>query len=328
MKFRILSILLLACGLAWTLADPLTAGDTKKKTAAGVLVVVDNAGKEIKLSNWKFLAGTRPLTWLDATARPKAKGKEGEGAEATGPEALAFREENSTTFKDGILTLVPVASIKKIDYDLDTRKVTVTYLKMGEKGTEEATLVGWTKYTGVNKLALEGETDLGELGKAAVKVQGGTPKSVKSIQFPAPKAFAAPKGRPAVVTASDKEKTKHVVSELRPLYLMDRGQERLSNLLMFKTTVKIDVAKLQKLRHVESDEKNGSPYDFEVTLKSGKQHTLILLKDTSLEGKPARLEGLLGRVPSGYKLFPAHTILEVQFDPGEAGAEKKAKEKD
>src|SRR5690242_4693554 len=126
MTFRIPSLLLLLCGLVWTLSGPLSAGEAGKKPAAGVLVVVDNAGKEVKLSNWKFLTGTRKMTWLAAAGKSKAKGKEGEEEVPVGPEALEFRDENSTTFKDGILTLVPLASIKKIDYDLENRKVTVT----------------------------------------------------------------------------------------------------------------------------------------------------------------------------------------------------------
>jgi hypothetical protein len=314
MRVRALS-LILACGLAWVLAAPWTSGAAGKK-AGGVLVVIDHTGKEVKLSAWKFLSGTRRLSWLAPAGKAKAKGEDGGEDEApAAPEALELREENSTTFQKGILTLVPVAGIKKIDYDADNKTVQVAYLTATAKDGETGTLTGSTKYTGINKLTLEGEMDLGELGKAALKFQGGTPRSVKSFQFPDPRPLPAPVGRPAVITAKDKDKTKHKVSDLRALYQAGRGQERLSNLLMFKATVKIDLAKLQQLRRVESEEKNGGGYDFEVTLKSGKEHTLTLLTNTNPEdGKPAQLEGLVGRVPSGYKLFPAHTILHVQLD--------------
>jgi hypothetical protein len=324
MRVRAFSLPLLACGLAWALAGPLTAGGAGKKSG-GVLVVIDHAGKEVKLSAWKFLSGTRRLSWLAPAGKAKAKGPKGgeEGGDdetPAGPEALELREENSTTFQNGILTLVPVAGLKKIAYDPDSKTVQVTYLA----GDKDGTLTGSTKYKGVNKLMVEGEVDLGELGKAAQKFQGGTPKGVKSFQFLGASPLPAAKGRPAVLTANDREKTKHEVSDLRALYRVARGQERLSDLLMFKATVKIDLAKLQKLRRVESEEKNGGGYDFEVTLKSGKEHTLTLLTTTNPEdGKPAQLEGLLGRVPGGYKLFPAHTVLEVQFDAAEAGTGKK-----
>ena len=42
----------------------------------------------------------------------------------TGPEALEFREENSTNFAKGILTLVPLERIRSIDYDNDKQVVT------------------------------------------------------------------------------------------------------------------------------------------------------------------------------------------------------------
>jgi hypothetical protein len=41
-----------------------------------------------------------------------------------------------------------------------------------------------------------------------------------------------------------------------------------------------------------------------------------------LGDKPAVFEGLLGRIPAGYKLFPAHVITEVIFDATEAPSEK------
>jgi hypothetical protein len=216
-----------------------------------------------------------------------------------------------------------VTSLKKITYEMENKTVQVTCLVAGVKGPEETTLTGSTKYTGVNKLTIEGEADLGELGKAALKFQGGSAKGVRSIQFLGAKAGPAPAGRQAVLTAQDKEKTKHKVTDLQALFQAGRGREQLSGRLFFKTTVKVPLTKLAKLRRVESEQK-GQGYDFEVTLKDGKQHTLTLLTQTKSEdGKALVLEGLLGRVPGGYKLFPAHTILEVQFDPAEAGAEKK-----
>src|SRR5262249_1551877 len=106
MRVRALSLPLLACGLASARAVPLPAGGAGKK-AGGVLVVIDHAGKEVKLSNWKFLSGTRRLSWLAPAGKAKAKAEEGgEDEVPAGPEALALREENSTTFQNGVLTLV------------------------------------------------------------------------------------------------------------------------------------------------------------------------------------------------------------------------------
>ncbi len=326
MCVRAMSALLLACGLGWAL--PATGGGEGKKGEAGGLVLVDGAGKEVRLSTWKFLHGTRRLSWLAPAPKPKAKdGKAaedgGEDEAPAGPEALELREENSTTFQNGILTLIPVTALKKIAYDAENKTVRVACLVAGAKGAEEVTRTGSTKYKGINRLTIEGEADLGELGKAALKFQGGGAKGVRGVEFLGAKPAPAPAGRPAVITAQDREKTPHKVTDLHALYRSGRGREQLGGTLFFKTTVKIPLTKLEKLRRVESEEK-GQGYDFEVTLKGGKQHTLTLLTQTKAEdGKALALEGLLGRVPGGYKLFPPHTILEVQFDPAEAKAEKK-----
>jgi len=83
---------------------------------AGTLVVTDNAGKEQKLKSWTLVAGTRHLSWL-ADPAPVKPDKEEDKAPAkrgarpkpvTGPEALEFREENSTDFQNGILTFIPL----------------------------------------------------------------------------------------------------------------------------------------------------------------------------------------------------------------------------
>src|SRR5438128_1743779 len=90
----------------------------------GTLVVVDAAGKEQKLKAWKFVAGTRHLSWL-ATPVPAKECDDKEPAKGdkpkppAGPEALEFREENSTTFRNGILTFVPLDRLRAIDYDAE-----------------------------------------------------------------------------------------------------------------------------------------------------------------------------------------------------------------
>ena len=56
---------------------------------------------------------------------------------------------------------------------------------------------------------------------------------------------------------------------------------------------------------------------WQVTLKDGSDETLTLLPAPMIDGKPAVLKGLLGRVPTGYKLFPPSTIGEILFDAAE-----------
>lgn len=281
-------------------------GDDPPKPADGpTLVIADAAGKEHKLKTWHFATGTRRLDWLAAAA------KDGDKPPA-GPEALAFREENSTTFVEGVLTLIPLERIKSIEYD-DKDGVSVR-VAAGAKADEDEVLKGTTKYKGINKLAIEAEVDKGDLGVAAVKFLGGVSKGgVRSLRFPGARApAAAPAGRPSLVTIAE-QKEPQKAADLMPLYRFADASERLVPRLMFKKTLKVDVAKIQKLRAV-AGEQEGS--EFTVTLKDGTEDTLTLLSKTTLDDKEATLVGLVGRVPAGYKLFPLHAVSEVQFDEG------------
>src|SRR5262249_20139280 len=119
-------------------------------------------------------------------------------------------------------------------------------------------------------------------------------------------------GRPASVTIADKQKVNQKVVDLQPLYRLPDGSERLLGTIMFKKTLKVDLAKVQKLHVVEGGK--GEEVEWIVTMKDGEEQTLTLLKTIPFEDKPALLEGFLGRVPAGYKLYPPHTISEIVFD--------------
>ena len=323
MKTRMKWTLFLGVAVAGLVALAATA-DEPAKTDGGTLVVTDNGGKEHKLKTWKFTTGTRHLTWLTPAAKeadPKEKPDGKETAQpkappkakpAAGPEALEFREENSTNFKEGILTLVPLDRLRSLEYDNTKETVTLT-AATGPKADDTATLTGITKYQGINKLAIEAEVDKGELGIAEVKFLGGVTKGVNGLKFPAgAKLEALPEGRFAAVTtkADSKGKSTHEVRDLQPLYRV-AGGETLSPLLFFKKTVKIDVAKIGKISVTES----GNDSVWGLTMKAGGDDaSLTLLTNPMLDGKPAVLVGFVGRVPAGYKLFPVHVIEEIQFD--------------
>jgi hypothetical protein len=287
--------------------------------AEGTLVVIDAAGKEQKLKAWKFVAGTRQLSWLTGPG-PAKDGDDKEPAKSdkpklpAGPEALEFREENSTTFRNGILTFVPLDRLRAIDYEADKETVRV-HVAAGEKGDADEVLTGTTRYAEINKLTIEAEVDKGDLGVAEVKFLGGVPKGVRGIHFPAAKLVALPgEGRrPAVVTTQDRgKKATHKVVDLQPLYKLPDGSEQTLPTVMFKKTLKIDVAKMQKMRAIEGKEADGAEWG--VTLKDAEEETYTLLPKITHDGKPATLEGFVGRVGFGYKLFPPHTIAEIQFD--------------
>ena len=285
---------------AW--ADKKDPDKTEKNDAkdSPLFVVPPTGGKEVKLTQWRFILGTRHLS---LPGDPPVKSQP---EKPTGLEYLEFREDKSTTYQNGILTLVPLTSIRKIDYDHKMKRVALAVVNADGK---EETLTGSTKFVGINKVGLEAETVLEGLGAATVKFQGGSDKGVHSIRFPSPKPAVEAKGIASAIIAVDK--TKHTVQTLQPLYLIE-GNYRVLPYLMFKKTLKLDMDKIVSMRFVPSEDKKIS-HDFEVTLKGGAKNTLMLLtKIEADKDKSATLEGLIGRVPSGYKLFPVHTIQELQ----------------
>ena len=293
-----------------SIADDKGKKDPEKKNGKeSHLIVLPPAGADkVKLADWKFTHGTRHFSLSVAPAKPKTK-------TPAGPEYLEFREEKSTTFKNGILTLVPLTSIRTIEYDRE--KKTVSAIAIKDSG-EDVTLLGSTKFAG-NKITLEADAILDGLGSATVKFYGGIDKGLRSIAFPAPKPADKVQGPEAVVTADDKEKTKHTAADVRPLFLVD-GQYQVMPYVMFKKTVKIDWDKVASLRFAPPDDKKKLSNEYEVTLKDGAKHTLTILTTVELEKKKTMtFVGLIGRVPVGYKLFHLDAIFEYRA----AEAEKK-----
>ena len=313
---------LCAGGLAALIAIAAVAEDPKAPEA-GTLIVVDSTGKEVKLKSWTFSQGTDHLSWL-AKEPPPPPDKAPKGpktAPKIGPEAFTFREENSTTFKDGVMTLVPVDRVRSVEYDNEKHTVTMR-VATNDKPEDDARIVGSTEYKGVNKITLEAEVDKGDLGVAEVKFLGGdAKKSIQGLRFPAPKVPAAPAGRPANVVISDSTKPTSTVTDLQALYRLADGTERLSPLLFFKKTLKIDLAKIKKLTFTGKDGE-----DVTLTPKEGEEATYSLLATVMLDGKEAELVGLVGKVPAGYRLFPPHTISEIEFDTEKKPDEKKPDE--
>src|SRR6266581_4338873 len=57
--------------------------------------ITDASGKEIVLKKWSFTTGVVKPAWL-------------------GKDALAFRESNSTTFRDGVMTFIPLERLESL----------------------------------------------------------------------------------------------------------------------------------------------------------------------------------------------------------------------
>src|SRR5262245_11307629 len=299
--------------------------DKKDEPKEGI-IIIDSRGKENKIKSWEIIAGTRRLGWLappEPEKKPQDRPEDKENPDAPprgkpvrvappaqrGPEALAFRDENSTVWANGVLTLIPLDRLRGIDFDNEEQKMTVKVA--GAKADEDVTLTGTTRFAGSNKLTIEAEIDKGELGVASIKYLGGVKNGIKGIRFPAPKPLApTPARRAADVTIRQDEnkKTTEKVTDLQALYLTGGG-EKLSPILFFKKTIKLDVAKATKLVAVDDKGK-----DWTVTLKDGNEETLTLLDNGELDGKTAVLRGFVAKVPAGWKLFPLSIVAEISFE--------------
>jgi len=224
---------------------------------------------------------------------------------ADAPEALTVRETNSTGFKDGVLTLVPLDRLESVVYDGEKQLV-----KVKVAGVEEA-IEGSTRFTGINQLAIDAEVDRGTAGVVELKYRGGVPKGgIKSVTFPDAKAAAMPAGDKLWVVIADgkKKEAPQAVVNLRALYRIEKGAQTLS-WVMFKKTFKVELGDIKRLTIAEGGDQKS--FECDVTLKDGSEQTLTLLTTVKHEGKDATLEGLVGEVPAGYKLFPLHTVGEI-----------------
>lgn len=285
-------------------AGKVQGGKPAPRKGGNLLTAIGANGKEASFKKWKIVQGTRKLTIEPADkddARPPAQ------------DYLEFREDNSTTFKDGIVTLVPIGSLRQMDYDEAKRTVAATVVEAGGK---EAVLTGTTRFVGLNKLTIDVEVEVGELSTTNLKLQGGMANAMPQIagfRFPASQPAPKAAGPIAVITGIEKDKTVFKVHDLRALYRF-KDSDRISPYLLFKKDVKIEVANIVKLRKAPAENKKQAPIDYEVTTAEGKQN-LILVKDIYPDnGQAGQFLGLIGKVGPGYRLFPLHTLTEMRKD--------------
>ncbi len=265
---------------------------------AGDATIVDAVGKEIVLKKWSISAGAVKPGWLNV-------------------ETLAFRETNSTGFRDGVVTLIPLQRLESLTYDAEKQIVRAKVVGV------ETPLEGSTRFQGINQFAITAEIDKGEAGVVELKYHGGPGKGgIKSITFAGAKAAEPPKGEKIFIVIADGKKAEppQAVYNLRALYKFDKIGEAHSPTLMFKKTYKVDLGQVKKMTvHEEAEKKD---FECEVTQKDGTTETLSLLTSFPMDGKPATLEGLLAEVPAGYKLFPLHTVAEINRDEPKQDKEK------
>ena len=300
--------------------EPKAKPKEEPKAASGnVMTILDAKGNERKLTKWKFLEGTRELTWLAPKAAPKngEEKKEGEDKQPApapekpkGPDALIFREKNSTNFKEGILTLVPLSSLRSLTYDYEEKTATAK-VATSEKAEDDITLTGSAaEFVGINTITIQAEVDLGDLGIAELKYRGGVKEGIQGLQFSAPKPWPAVKGLTTRITINDdaEKPDPRKVKNLQVMYSTRTRQQVLSTKLFFRKTIKVDLSKLAGLK--KADELGN---DWELALSSGDTQTFTLLDPAMLDGQTVFFGGFLGQVPAGYQLYPKHVIKELKF---------------
>ncbi len=286
-------------------------------------VLLDSGDKEHKLKGEKWRAGIRHLNWLAAKEpvkqmepgeepkKGKAPAKVAPIRPTVGPIALEFREIPSTTFVNGVVTLIPVDRLRSLEYD-SAKKTVAARVATGDNPAE-ITFTGSTQYKGINQVVLEAEVDRGVLGIAALKFHGGTPTGgFKKATFPVRMVEPLKMERPASVTIlHEKKKVTQRVSDLQPLYQLADGTDVVAPALLFKKSLKVDLANVRKLVGSEPGQIETT---FDVTLRDGSTETLTALNHVKLDGKAATLIGFVGKVPGAWKVYPLHTILELEFD--------------
>lgn len=225
-------------------------------------------------------------------------------------------EEKTPTYANDVTTLIPLVSLKSIDFDHDKNQVRVTFVKAGN---QEGAVVASTKFANLNRLFVEAEILPGSFSAAGkIQIQDGFIKGpIRGYRFTEAKPVPEVSGRWASVTVNDTKKTVHKIADLEPLYKVG-GEYRVGSFLMFQKTVKVELAKIARLAHIPAKDKKYISLDFDVTLSDGTKQGLTLLEKVTFEDKQSGvLTGLVGRVPAGYKIVPAHTIVDLTWDKAE-----------
>jgi hypothetical protein len=282
-----------AFALLATLLGMVRAGEPSD----ALFTLVDSAGKEHKLTGVKLTAGVRRLAFL---ADPKGATDDAK----RGPMALAVREQNSTTFSNGVLTLIPLGCVENVKYDYD--KLAMTVAVNGQDAVP-----GTLAFRGINVLSLEAKA-----GDVAAKFGGGVPKDgFKSLTWPNAKPLASRAVGTAWHVQIEQPKAMDptlTVRNLKALHSFAGGYEMLSDTLPVRKgeSFKLDT-KLKKLELVAVDP-NTQNSAMEVTLE-GNPEKLVAVPLTLEQGKRlGTLIGFVGEVDAGWKLFPLHCVKVIK----------------
>lgn len=286
-SFRVVAGVLAGC-----LAAPLCRAEEP-------VVVTDADGKEHRLTGVKFTTGTRRLAWL---ADPNGETPD----QRLGPLAVAVREPHSTTYSQGVVTLVPVGRLGSATYDYGTKTATLAV-----KGMKQP-LTGTLEYKGINTLGLTGMED----GKTLSFTGGVAGKAaVKSVAFPNAEAVLnlKPGGAWAVqIVQPGAENPTLIARNLKPLYQYAGGAEQLADGLLVRKGPPLPFDAGLKRFEMLANDTNTHFAAAEVETGAGPERVIAIPLAPEQDKKTGTLVGLVGEVDAGYKLFPLHTIKLIK----------------
>ncbi len=271
----------------------------------GTIVVTDVDGKKHTLTGVQFGAGTKRLAWL---ADPQGATEDAK----RGPVALEVRELTSAMpLAQGIVTLVPMASIESIRYDFDKEQVAI-----GVKGLSQP-LTGALFYPRVNVIGLSGTSTT----KTASFMGGvrGKP-SVKSVAFGGAQPHARSKGgiswnirilktkkdEPVVV-----DNPMLIARNLKVLVSIPGGGEQLLNGLPIRKGEPIPFNEKLKRFELLANDLNTQIAAAEIETVGGPERVIAIPLTTAEGEKTGTLQGVLGEVDAGWKLFPLHSVKVI-----------------
>jgi len=276
------------------LAGGLAGASSPAPDAPSGATVTDSEGAEVKVSALKFGTGTHRLAWL---ADPDGATEDAK----KGPLAVEIREPHSTTFKQGIVTYVPVESVESIRYDYE-RKVALVAVK----GLTEP-LAGTLEYQGLNVFVFGGTVD----GKAATFSGGAFKKgNIKAVAFPGAKPVGAKKGPAQWLVQIDQPKALDPTlkaTHFKFLYQFPNGAEVLTDAAVVRKGEPLKLDDTVKALTPLAVDLNNHTAAVEVLAADGTEKVLVL-PPMEKDGKKGVLVGLLAEVDAGWKLFPLHTI--------------------
>jgi hypothetical protein len=287
-----------AFGLGLVAAAWLAGAFARAADVPSEATVTDAEGKEVKVESLKFGVGTRRLAWL---ADPDGATEEAR----KGPLVLELREPHSTSYKKGVVTYVPVASVESIKYDYDKQLATVAV-----KGLDEP-LSGTLAYRGINVLGFSGTAD----GKAA-SFSGGafTKGNIKAVAFAGAAAVPARKGTGAWQVQIDQPSAKNPtlkVGELKFLHHFPGGVEVLTDAITphKSEALKMDAAVKSYLTLAVDPTAEVIAAEVQV---GDKERVVVIMPTMEKDGKTGTLVGVVGEVEAGWKLFPLTTIKNMK----------------